>query len=300
MLSTPPKKRLYDMTCDELRSTCKKMGRKQAGTKAGRFETCCEAGVGHGGPTISKKGKAQWAELQARLKDPNNLNGRGWAWRHGMMAGGPRTYVASGEHRKVYKQAYTKGPRKGQWAASKEFKTGSVFEEKFFANDIHAAKKAADILKSFNQYTAGISEPIPLVHMNMPEVWTQVDGTEKYLIEPFIKGAYEKFNSNSGWANMSHPLMQALSHYSWHSTEGAYLVCDLQGHFDGESYLLTDPVVLSKKEEFGVTDGGQMMIENFFGHHVCGRYCNPRWGKPASALPRMQPRSGTSFFHHRL
>lgn len=51
---------------------------------------------------------------------------------------------------------------------------------------------------------------------------SQVDGTEKYLIEPFIKGAYEKFNSNSGWANMSHPLMQALSHYSWHSTEGAH------------------------------------------------------------------------------
>ena len=49
-------------------------------------------------------------------------------------------------------------------------------------------------------------------------------------------------------------------------------MCDLQGHFDGESYLLTDPVVLSKKEEFGVTDGGQMMIENFFGHHVCGRH----------------------------
>lgn len=51
------------MTCDELRSTCKKMGRKQAGTKAGRFETCCEAGVGHGGPTISKKGKAQWVKI---------------------------------------------------------------------------------------------------------------------------------------------------------------------------------------------------------------------------------------------
>ena len=26
----------------------------------------------------------------------------------------------------MYKQAYTKGPRKGQWAASKEFKTGSA------------------------------------------------------------------------------------------------------------------------------------------------------------------------------
>lgn len=62
-----------------------------------------------------------------------------------------------------------------------------VFEEKFFANDIHAAKKAADILKSFNQYTAGISEPIPLVHMNMPEVWTQVGGPRSLPIVRMVR-----------------------------------------------------------------------------------------------------------------
>ena len=57
------------------------------------------------------------------------------------------------------------------------------------------------------------------------------ENREKCLIEPFIE-KWEKFNSNTGW-NKSHlpwdKAMQALSHYSYHITNGQFLMCDLQG-----------------------------------------------------------------------
>ena len=37
--------------------------------------------------------------------------------------------------------------------------------------------------------------------------------------------------------------MQALSHYSYHFSDGQRLVCDLQGGHYGDYYILTDPVI---------------------------------------------------------
>ena len=37
--------------------------------------------------------------------------------------------------------------------------------------------------------------------------------------------------------------MQALSHYSYHFSDGQRLVCDLQGGYYGDYYILTDPVI---------------------------------------------------------
>jgi hypothetical protein len=39
---------------------------------------------------------------------------------------------ASGTFKKVWEGVYTDGPRKGEPCAVKEFKTGSVFEERYF------------------------------------------------------------------------------------------------------------------------------------------------------------------------
>ena len=61
--------------------------------------------------------------------------------------------------------------------------------------------------------------------------------------------------------------MQVLSHYSYHASDGDYLICDLQGRADIDSYILTDPVRLSSSGEFGTTDGGRVAMEHFFEHH---------------------------------
>ena len=47
------------------------------------------------------------------------------------------------------------------------------------------------------------------------------------LIEPFIHGNFEKFNSNGGWEG-GDELMTAFCHWTWHSSRGKYMICDLQ------------------------------------------------------------------------
>ena len=47
--------------------------------------------------------------------------------------------------------------------------------------------------------------------------------------------------------------------------QGQHLLCDLQGGGYDTHYVLTDPAVLSMKQEFGATDGGKNMMQNL-GH----------------------------------
>ena len=70
-------------------------------------------------------------------------------------------------------------------------------------------------------------------------LYTHIDGTpggEVAIVEPLIHGAdvkFVKWNSNSGWVNNDYDeaddFMQGLSHFSYECTEGAMLLCDLQG-----------------------------------------------------------------------
>mmetsp|Transcript_32298 Transcript_32298/g.75868 ORF Transcript_32298/g.75868 Transcript_32298/m.75868 type:complete len:151 (-) Transcript_32298:236-688(-) len=137
------------------------------------------------------------------------------------------------------------------------------------------------------------------VYLNEPEVWyDSKTGTKPCLVEPFIKGKYVKFNSNSGWTDDRYAIMQALSHFSYHFTDGQYLLCDLQGSCDDVCYVLTDPVVLSREgREFGVTDTGFKGMESFFANHrpFQNRYCCPSWKYIRHAQRRMQQTAHTTF-----
>ena len=59
-------------------------------------------------------------------------------------------YLAQGEFRNVYTRHYDKEPRKGEIAVRKVFKTGTVFESKFFGDDLKAVDKASDFTAKFN------------------------------------------------------------------------------------------------------------------------------------------------------
>ncbi|CAJ1409488.1 unnamed protein product [Effrenium voratum] len=119
----------------------------------------------------------------------------------------------------------------------------------------------------------------------------------KMLVEPMIQGEYMKFNSNTGHAEPDSATMQALSHFSYHASNGRYLLCDLQGGRYNGYYILTDPVIHSKSKEFGGTDLGAEGIENFMAHHVCGRFCSPNWKMPPAQklIPHFQAVCGTTF-----
>lgn len=109
---------------------------------------------------------------------------------------------------------------------------------------------------------------------------------QKVLAEAYI-GGYRRFNSNSGWTARSAAAdgwaaaMQALSHWSYHSTGGQLTLVDLQGGVSVNGAVLTDPVVLSRTAgAYGVTDLGADGVASFFSRHTCGHCCRPGWTRP--------------------
>lgn len=204
---------------------------------------------------------------------------------------------AEGGFRWVAKGTYTEGSRAGEPCVCKWFKSGHVDQSSFFDLDIKAMDKAHDLVKEWN--SRRMIDKIVMV--NIPEVWTfdmqsgQLAG-KKVLQEPFIN-SYQKFNSNTGWADNETPwprVMQALSHFSYHASSGQFVLCDLQGGVYSNAVVLTDPVILSRSKMYGVTDLGPQGISSFFSNHVCNEFCSSTWSKPADQRRYFRPQPGTS------
>lgn len=153
------------------------------------------------------------------------------------------------------KGTHTSGPRFGQPSVHKWFKSGSVFSDDFFTLDIKAVDKALELIDKFNE----LGVVGKFIKLNIPTVWEFVEGHregEKILVEPFIRD-YQKFNRNSGWTNDGDGwagVMQALSRFSYHISGGFYVLCDIQGGIYSREVVLSNPVILSRTRQFGVTD----------------------------------------------
>ena len=209
-----------------------------------------------------------------------------------------RNPFAEGSFRWVSKGTYTSGERDGEPCVCKWFKTGGVCEESFFKTDILAAERSLKLIDEFNN-TNIVNQ---VIRMNLPQVWTftATDGNwggKKVLQEPYIE-KYQKFNSNTGWADDRTPwpkVMQALSHFTYHKSAGQFVLCDLQGGILRNGVVLTDPVILSRQQnQYGVTDLGIAGISNFFHHHVCNEFCKSHWQKPKDRNSYFQKSSSTS------
>ncbi len=142
------------------------------------------------------------------------------------------------------------------------------------------------------------------------------------MVEPFINH-FRKMNSNSGWRRSQDWLddaMDALSHFrfsdfcfyvfflvplvlkrlqSYHASGGQMVLCDIQGGWQKmrSRVLLTDPVVLSRRQLFGPADLGTDGILSFFSNHVCSEYCQEHWAKPANPVRRFVMMPGTSMMN---
>ncbi|KAK0726123.1 hypothetical protein B0H67DRAFT_572374 [Lasiosphaeris hirsuta] len=85
-------------------------------------------------------------------------------------------------------------------------------------------------------------------------------------LEPFLEGAYVKYNNNSGYA------AQAFSHFTFERSRGRFLVADLQG----VGGVLTDPAVHTRdRERFKLADTnlGEAGFKFFFATHACNAVC---------------------------
>ncbi|KAK7746218.1 hypothetical protein SLS62_009434 [Diatrype stigma] len=207
---------------------------------------------------------------------------------------------SQGSFRWVAKGTYVSGPRRGEACVTKWFKTGAVFESDYFTLDIKAVDKALEIVNRFNEL--GIVNK--KVKINVPSVWVFQEGTEwagqHALSEPFIQN-YQKFNSNTGWTDDSEAwgeVMQALSHFSYHVSGGQFVLCDLQGGIYQREIVLSDPVILSRNSDYGVTDLGPAGISSFFSQHSCNRYCRSNWTQPINPLRYFRPVAGTAMMRH--
>lgn len=198
-----------------------------------------------------------------------------------------------GSHKCVAKGTYTEGERRGEACVVKWFRSGPVYSEADFKDDVKAIQEANRIIQAFNSQRCSNKK----VHVNMAEVWTRLDGTnQKLLVEPFIEGAYIHFNSNTGFQCNGAETMAALSHFSYHFTNGQKVICDLQGGRSAvdNTYILTDPVILSQRREYGVTDLGPAGIQHFFSQHRCTKVCQTMWKRPSSCAPLFDVAQGST------
>ncbi len=203
---------------------------------------------------------------------------------------------ASGSFKNVYKGKYIDGERADEHCVCKSLISGSVFEESYFQVELQVVEKALEIINNFNK------EKVinPNIWLNKPGIWTGTGSEnegEKVLVEPMISN-FEKFNSNTGWSpEESSPwtdVMQALSHYSYHSTNRHLLLCDLQGGVIENGAVITDPIIMSTSKEYGPTDLGDEGISTFFFYHRCNEFCNPKWMIPRHKKRYFEKREGSS------
>ena len=191
--------------------------------------------------------------------------------------------IGEGKYKVVVRGTY----ETGSLAADKFLKTGVTFDSDCFLDDVANAEAALKYVAGFHDY---INNETPFrgrvsIKVNIPAVWTQSSGHlvgQKVLREPFIKN-FKKFNSNSGAADITAVVAQALSHYSYHASDGNEILCDLQGGQVGESYVLSDVVLMSKTKKYGNTDLGVTGIENWMHHHRCTQFCSSQWKKWSGA-----------------
>jgi hypothetical protein len=203
------------------------------------------------------------------------------------------TIYATGAFKNVYKGKYDEGERNGEDCVAKSFISGSVYEESYFAVEMKVVARALQVINKFNADSIIDKQ----IWLNEPTVWTYEESKEKVLVEPMIHN-FEKFNSNTGWTpDKMTPwieVMQALSHYSYHSSQRSVLFCDLQGGSYKDGFIITDPVIMSLTREFGPTDLGPEGISTFFARHKCNSYCRAQWIKPEDKKIYYNVNKGTS------
>ncbi|CAE7226055.1 ak1 [Symbiodinium natans] len=112
-----------------------------------------------------------------------------------------------------------------------------------------------------------------------------VQKAEKVCVEPHFEGKFVKANCNNGYVGQFvdpslgelsfHRTAQAFSHWTWTVTEGALLVCDLQGVMKEGDWQFTDPAIhdAAGTQLYGLTDLGPRGINAFFRTHTCNHIC---------------------------
>ena len=210
---------------------------------------------------------------------------------------------AEGRFRLAYRGVYLSPPQKrGQPCVVKRKRDTYVWSPNGWDLSIKIQEAAQTLARGFNQFNQKHSiltrkpAPYSISFANIDrDMVTKGQFKNEYAIyEDYLDGEYKKWVGNNGFISPDSNLLPAFAHWSWVHTGGERMVADLQGVYrpDLNSYLLTDPVILSVGQQYGCTDLGIEGMAMFFLKHTCNQFCNflprPTLNDVARAVPQLQ------------
>lgn len=226
------------------------------------------------------------------------------------------TFFAEGSERAVRrvravdrKGNFVGEPFVGKESLYDEDDADSISYHKTFLKVQTLAQKYAHLFnKAISRIPGYREECTPIIRFLEPTLikYNQKNNKFQYLlVEQMLEHKkYQKWNSNNGFVDTSRntnitigscsisvdEIPQAYSHFTYIASGNRFLVCDLQGVYDSDSYPpvfeLTDPAIhyaeQTNRKDYGRTDLGQAGINKFLVTHKCTDLCKmsvSRWFK---------------------
>ena len=159
-------------------------------------------------------------------------------------------------------------------------------EETQFHSVVQTYCISIQFAQAFNQAKPAHLKPIEFVRFGIITLAEKSGKTAPYIIEDYIDGKYETFNSNTGKAyshSQDHRELQAFSHFTWVHSNKQLVVCNLQGTIQKDKILLTDPAIHADQYMlFGSTNLGIQGIKLFMRRHICNEICKQMKLEPFS------------------
>jgi len=192
---------------------------------------------------------------------------------------------AEGRFRRAYMGTWTMPlSKRGQRCVVKKSKEKCTWQQKDWDTTKAVQEEAQNFADKFNDFLVRTNYPIRFTEVNVlqvssvPNIKDAPKLNEYVITEDYIEGEFKKWCNNYGYvseeAKTTAISMPAFMHWSWYHTKGQMMIADLQGAKLNNSYLLTDPVILSDDDQFGCTDMGVEGMMMFFRSHKCNKFCS--------------------------
>ena len=189
------------------------------------------------------------------------------------------TSFAQGRFRRAYKGVWTAPPRDaGRACVVKKFMTTYTWKPTDWEETLKINERARKLADGFN-CDVHTNKPVSFTEVHVLRVVSRSNPSttprlnEYVTCEDYIPGTFNKWCNNYGFISTESASLPAFVHWSWHHTRGEEMVADLQGVRNPNSFILTDPVVMSLSGGYGATDTGVEGMAMFFLSHQCNALC---------------------------
>jgi len=184
-----------------------------------------------------------------------------------------------------------RGIEKGTKVVMKKFIDIPIWESGEWNDEIECYEMAKYLSDKWNKrkyMTKKLELYIPRKAVKKRGLGNKVKVGEWVLVERYLEGEWQKWNSNNGYVHHNTSPIHAFCHWTYHHSKGRLLFCDVQGVKTKNSYILSDPCIVTNwdpkikdsKPKYGLSDGGIQCITSFFLNHKCNKYCKKHWLKP--------------------